>query len=94
MQGIKIHIKRKRKEFGIRKKRILFGKKIKKITKPESKIKVRKLIKNGKKDQNYTFLKQDSFKINNKSIKQLKIGLNVVNLGMDGDKIKLIKEKD
>lgn len=96
IQGMKIHIKRRNKEFGIKRKKILFGKKINKIIKLENKIKVKKLIKNGKRNRNSIFPKLDNSKINNKWARPLKIGLNAANLDMDGERIKQEKlvEKD
>ena len=63
---MKILIKKRNKEFGINRRKILYGKKINKIIRQEKKNKGKKLIKNGKRNLNFTFQKLDKSKISNK----------------------------
>lgn len=58
----KIPIRRESREFGTKKKKILFGKKIKK-TKEINKKKEKKLIRNGKRKPNSVFQKLDRYKM-------------------------------
>lgn len=77
--------KSKRKEFGIKLKRTLFGKEIKKINIP-SKKKVKKLIFNGKRNQNFPFLKLVKSKTKEKQIWPNKVGFKEENSDMVGKK--------
>lgn len=81
----KMQRKRRNKGSGIKLKRILFGKKIKKIKCP-SKKKVKKLIFNGKRSLNYQFLKQVKFKMKEKLTLPNKVGFKEENSDTVGKK--------
>lgn len=81
----KMQRRRRNKEFGIKLRRTLFGKKIKKIKCP-SKKKVKRLIFNGKRSLNYRFLKQAKFKMKEKLVLPNKVGLKEENSDTVGEK--------
>lgn len=81
----KMQRRRRNKEFGIKLRRTLFGKKIKKIKCP-SKKKVKRLIFNGKRSLNYPFLKQAKFKMKEKLVLPNKVGLKEENSDTVGEK--------
>lgn len=81
----KMQRRRRNKEFGIKLRRTLFGKKIKKIKCPNKK-KVKRLIFNGKRSLNYPFLKQAKFKMKEKLVLPNKVGLKEENSDTVGEK--------
>lgn len=70
---IKIHTKRKNKEFGIKKRKTLFGRKINKI-KVQKMRKEKKPINNGLKNPSLAYQKLGRLKMNNKQVRRKKIG--------------------
>ena len=83
---IKISKRKRNKEFGIRLRKISYGKKMLKIKCQKIK-KVKKLMNNGRKNQNYQFLESDKMKIKEEQIKLKKAGFKEESLDMDLKKL-------
>lgn len=81
----KIQRRRKSKEFGIKPKRISFGKKTKKIKCPNKK-RVRRLIFNGKRNRSCRSLRQEMLRMKEKQTLPRKVGLREENSDMVGEK--------
>lgn len=82
---MKILKKKKSKEFGIKTKRISYGKKINKI-KCQKKKRGRRHTFNGKRNLNYRYLKLEKWRMKEKQDSLNKAGLKEENLDMVGER--------